>query len=73
MTFELGDAVKVKHFGVDMYGTLKWQGVFPDGVNMAGIEMVSVVRYTAVDICKVALTFSDLHHIQYPLLLIFHS
>ena len=70
MTFELGDAVKVKHFGVDMYGTLQWQGVFPNGVNMAGIEMVSVVRYTAVDICKVALTCSDLHRSQYPLLLI---
>ena len=40
-----------------MYGTLKWQGVFPNGVHMAGIEMVSVVRYTAVDICKVALDF----------------
>ena len=57
MTFELGDAVKVKHFGVDMYGTLQWQGVFPDGVDMAGIEMVSVVRYTVIDICKVALDF----------------
>ena len=57
VTFELGDAVKVKHFGVDMYGTLQWQGVFPDGVDMAGIEMVSVVRYTVIDICKVALDF----------------
>ena len=55
--FDSGDAVKMKHLGVVMYGTLQWQGVFPDGVHMAGIEVVSVVRYTAIDICKVALAF----------------
>ena len=41
--FEVGDAVKVKYLGVDMYGTLKWQGDLQDGANMAGIEMVSVL------------------------------
>ena len=43
--FEVGDAVKVTYHGVDMYGTLKWQGNLPEGGDMAGIEMVSV-QYT---------------------------
>ena len=41
--FEVGDAVKVNYLGVDMYGTLKWQGDLPDGEDMAGIEMVSLL------------------------------
>ena len=44
--FEVGDAVKVKHLGLDMYGTLKWQGNLQDKADMAGIEMVSVINYS---------------------------
>ena len=38
---EVDDVVKADHLGVVMYGTVKWLGDFPEGAEMAGIEMVS--------------------------------
>ena len=63
--FEVGDLVKVKYLGLDMYGTLKWQGA-----DMAGIEMVSVINYSlllGVDgtTCQSCLfTFIEHNHIE---------
>ena len=80
--FEVGDAVKVNYLGVDMYGTLKWQGDLPDGEDMAGIEMVSLLsmpqlvevypwQYRLVSFCV------DFHHMLHiflqPTYLIIHT